>query len=382
MMGVSGADGAKDRAIVITRSTDYGATWTIPNVLFPALPGTIGYHCAPTPTLVASDGRLYRGFEVDGTRGAMLARTRAAAADMGPGALLEPSAWELATPLNWSNALLPPGWVGKFGWQEGNAVEGVDGTVYDILRIDGQTNTTYNKAAVLRLEQAGDGPDAGGAGRMIFERIIDFPSCSSKFVIRRDPGTGANAGPRLYYTLSTDVTATAVAQDTVYARNHLVIASSADLFNWTICGTVLADDTGFDPIDSARFTGFHYVDWVFDGGDIVAAVRTGYRGSNTYHNANRMTSIRVTGFRSRCQPSRNPIAGFFKIGPGWCRPTAGYVSGGAGLTNDDCAAACLRWERCRGFANSVGVGGYCALYPDRPTTAGNIAPGLFCYARK
>ena len=35
-------------------------------------------------------------------------------------------------------------------------------------------------------------------------------------------------------------------------------------------------------MDSARFTGFHYVDWIFDGPDILFAPRTGYRGANTY----------------------------------------------------------------------------------------------------
>ena len=48
---------------------------------------------------------------------------------------------------------------------------------------------------------------------------------------------------------------------------------------------------------SAAYTGFHYVDWIFDGDDILYAVRTGYRGSNSYHNANRMTVKRIKDFR-------------------------------------------------------------------------------------
>lgn len=50
----------------------------------------------------------------------------------------------------------------------------------------------------------------------------------------------------------------------MYARNHLVLATSKDLYNWTICETILDDDTGLPDADSARFTGFHYVDWIFD----------------------------------------------------------------------------------------------------------------------
>ena len=49
--------------------------------------------------------------------------------------------------------------------------------------------------------------------------------------------------------------------------------------SWGRCLTLLVDDTGLTPADSARYTGFHYVDWVFDGADILYAVRTGYRGA-------------------------------------------------------------------------------------------------------
>jgi beta-xylosidase len=55
-----------------------------------------------------------------------------------------------------------------------------------------------------------------------------------------------------YFSLVSDVTAQAVAQNTVYARNHLSLATSADLMNWTICSTLLRDDTGFSLLDSAR----------------------------------------------------------------------------------------------------------------------------------
>ena len=49
---------------------------------------------------------------------------------------------------------------------------------------------------------------------------------------------------REYLTLSTDATPSAIAQDTVFARNHLVLAASADLYHWDTCYVVLMDDTG------------------------------------------------------------------------------------------------------------------------------------------
>jgi hypothetical protein len=103
--------------------------------------------------------------------------------------------------------------------------------VHNVLRLDGQTTSVINKAIVLR-------PGSNATASLEFDRVIDFPSTSSKFTIRY------HAASSLYYTLSTDVIPDAVAQDVVYARNHLVLASSPDLYNWTICDAILADDTG------------------------------------------------------------------------------------------------------------------------------------------
>lgn len=70
-----------------------------------------------------------------------------------------------------------------------------------------------------------------------------------------------------------------------------MLSVSKDMYNWTIAETLLTvslahtvdllmsfqDDTGLQPDDSARYTGFHYVDWHFAGSDIHYAIRTSYR---------------------------------------------------------------------------------------------------------
>ena len=74
----------------------------------------------------------------------------------------------------------------------------------------------------------------------------------TKFVIRRDPAS------KLYYTLS-NVNTDAQFQD---QRNILILAASNDTTTWFNLGVLLADDTGLaGTADSARYTGFHYVDW-------------------------------------------------------------------------------------------------------------------------
>ena len=288
MMGVSAGDDDNNRSIAITRTKTLGETWEAPSILFPAKSrhGTF-YHCAPTPTILGSDGRFYRAYEVhEGYVGALIIFTRNPVNDTTN--LMDPLSWQMSSIETFSSDMVPTDWDQQtnWGWQEGNAVE-MDGNVYDILRIDGQTKKTNNKAALLKLDPQ--------TNILKFQEMINFPSTDSKFTIRRDQKSGD------FFTLSNNVTAEAISLGTVYARNNLILARSKDLLHWHVCKTLLRDDSGFDPLDSARFTGFNYVDWIFSGEDILYAIRSGYRGSNTFHNANRLTVKREYGFRNACR---------------------------------------------------------------------------------
>ena len=46
-----------------------------------------------------------------------------------------------------------------------------------------------------------------------------------------------------------------------------------------------------------RFTAFQYIDWQFDGEDIIYISRTAYDGAANFHDANRVTFHRVEGFK-------------------------------------------------------------------------------------
>ena len=241
LLGVSGGDASFSRDIVISQSTDLGTSWTTPVTLFSASKKDGSYHCAPTPALVASNGRLYRAFETatEGRRHGLQAFIISTAAPVTNRTnLLDPQTWIKSSyvdpgPVE-DASLFALGWnkSTKWSWEEGNAVESPSGQIFNLIRIDGQTsqNNTQNKAAVLQLSKDGR--------TLSFDRMINFPSCSSKFVIRRDPIS------KLYLTLSTDATPSAIAQNTVFARNHLVLAASADLYLWDTCYVVLMDDTG------------------------------------------------------------------------------------------------------------------------------------------
>jgi len=110
-----------------------------------------------------------------------------------------------------------------------------------------------------------------------------------KFVIHYDPQS------KLYFSLTNNGTNPKYTDE----RNILTLISSPDLFTWTVHRTLLWDDTGFDADTSVAFTGFQYVDWLFDNNnnDIIYLIRTSYRGANTYHNSNRLTYKRLANFR-------------------------------------------------------------------------------------
>eukprot|EP01047_Picozoa_sp_COSAG01_P006654 COSAG01_NODE_244_length_20489_cov_21.366748_3_plen_1243_part_00 len=406
LIGASYGDvqvGASGRNVVISRSTDFGKTWGRPSVLFAGTllnaTGRKSYGCAPTPVIRATDGRIYREF--DNTLGINLIMTKEPvtpstdllSADSWMETTAAPFVPEKMVPRGYVPPILCRGGRGKciasgcaapncgcncFTAMEGNVVQAPNGTMFAILRFDGQSNYTYNKAVVFRRER----DNANPAGRMIFSQMIDFPSTSSKFTIRKHPHDGH------YYTLSTAVTSAAIAgasqcaswntpncQKTIAARNHLVLARSSDLVKWHSCETLLTDDTGFGLLDSARFTGFQYVDWVFDrriSSTIHYAVRTGYRGSNTYHNANRLTVKSIQRISWLCSWTDQ----FSDVGEGWCRPTANFTNAGTGLTTRDCAFRCLQSSRCAAFAMNV----QCALYPSFPTNTSGHG-GFRCFGK-
>jgi hypothetical protein len=124
------------------------------------------------------------------------------------------------------------------------------------------------------------------------------------------------------------------------------------------------------------------VDWIFDGPDILYSIRAGYRGSNSFHNANRMAVKRVRNFAALAHPNgscTNSWRGRYTlVGEGWCRPTEGFQQAGHGLEDADCAQRCTESLQCNAFANNRGLNGGCVLYPAHATAASGLA-GIDCF---
>eukprot|EP00041_Stephanoeca_diplocostata_P008431 m.125257 g.125257 ORF g.125257 m.125257 type:complete len:198 (-) comp17318_c0_seq3:476-1069(-) len=155
-------------------------------------------------------------------------------------------------------------------------------------RVNKQDETFYNVAGVTVLNTT--------SMEMEFMQYISGPFGTSKFMIRKDPMSAR------YYSLSTNVTNKAAAVHNYGARNNLVLAVSEDLLTWRVCQqkALLTDDTGLSDLDSARYTGFEYPDFAFSGGDIVATIRTAYRGAVSSGSSNRITFLRVRGYAAQC----------------------------------------------------------------------------------
>ncbi|MBD3293235.1 MAG: exo-alpha-sialidase [Armatimonadia bacterium] len=278
-------------SIVIRRSNDGGDTWTHPGdasrgLLFEGGPRREppNYHCAPMPVLEV-EGRLYRAFEDchpcvwgSGFRSAVISAD--AEAD-----LLNADSWRMSNKLPFDPDWAPAEWnAEKPGWLEGNVVQAPDGRLVNILRV----NSTPACDWAAMVELSSDGTEVAFDPANGF---IGLPGGMTKFSIRRDAQTA------VYLTLSNNNTDPSRASQ----RNVLSLHASEDLREWRHLRTILRDDLAHPWASSLKLTGFQYPDWQFDGPDdedIIAAVRTAYRGAHNFHDANRVTFHRIEGWRA------------------------------------------------------------------------------------
>jgi len=280
--------------IVIRRSDDGGATWTAPDSDTTGLLTERGeYHTAPVPVLVHG-GRVWRAFEDAGGGREWGTRYRAMMLSAPVDAdLLDRRSWIL------SNALpRDPDWLaGRFhAWLEGNAVADAEGRVCNVLRVDAPGG---ERAAVVEVSADGR--------RVAFDPatgFIDFPGGAKKFTIRRDPRSEAAGERPVWWTLASVAAPVDAGRLHPHAiRNTLALVRSEDLRTWDMRSIVLHHP------DAVRH-GFQYVDWLFDGDDLVAVSRTAHddagAGAPRAHDANFLTFHRITNFRGLA-PADSPV---------------------------------------------------------------------------
>jgi hypothetical protein len=259
LMGTSAEYGR----IVIRVSEDNGQSWSDVHYLT----AESGYHTAPVPMAISA-GRIYRAFEYHpaGPWGSFQAFIMSASLESD---LSKADSWTFSDRLSF-----PTGADGGT-WLEGNAVVEGDGSIVDVLRV-----ASREKAVILRLR-----------GKALeFDRFVDLPGGAKKFAIRFDPQT------KLYWSLVNPALPGEPLSITSpgSVRNTLAIISSPDLIQWSPRAILLHNP-------DATLHGFQYVDWQFEGSDIIAVSRTAYEdqegSAHTFHDANYMTFHRVANFR-------------------------------------------------------------------------------------
>jgi hypothetical protein len=260
--------------VVIRRSTDGGRTWTSPDDASSGLLiADSMYHCAPVPVLV-HNGWLWKGFEKQAGEWPSGFRPFVVSARVDAD-LLRADSWRVSESVPWGD------WEPYGGWLEGNVVVTQDGGLVDILRVHEQK--VGGKAAVVQLSD--DGRQVSFDPRTGF---IDFPGGCKKFTIRHDPETD------LYWSLTNWVHPDDKGGNVERTRNTLALISSPDLTQWSIRDVILHSP-------DVEKTGFQYVDWLFEGGDIIAVARTafddGLGGAHNQHDANYLTFHRIEDFR-------------------------------------------------------------------------------------
>jgi len=260
--------------LVIRRSIDAGRTWTTPaDENSGLLIATGQYHCAPTP-VVLHNGRIWRAMEQrDPPRGwGSTFKSFVISAPAGAD-LLKAENWTATNRLAFDQA-----WPGR-AWLEGNIVVTPAGKLVNILRVQRDDQET---AAIVHVSDD---------GRTVWfdpqKDFVHFYGGANKFTIRRDPRTG------LYWSLVNKQ------KNPAAYRNNLALVSSLDLRNWQVQSVVLHHR------DSVKHA-FQYLDWHFEGDDVVAVSRTAFDddtgGAHRAHDANYMTFHRIKNFRRFVTP--------------------------------------------------------------------------------
>jgi hypothetical protein len=258
--------------LLIRRSVDGGRTWTAPRGPSTGLLRKGRYHCAPCPTLV-HDGRIWRSIETfaGGDWGNFEVQVMSA-----------PLSADLLAANSWTFSRTLPKQDG-FCWLEGNVLLDPGGKIVNLLRTNDEGD---EKAALVQVSDDGQA--------LAFDRstgIVDMPGGGSKFTVRFDAQTSR------YWSIVNKQT------DPAAYRNNLVLASSSDLRSWNVESQLLYH------VD-AQVHAWQYVDWQFEGDDIVFGSRTAFEdglgGAHSAHDANYLTFHRVADFRRLPGPDRLP----------------------------------------------------------------------------
>ena len=314
---------AKVGHMIIRRSSDSGRTWTTPTDARSGLLAEGKFHCAPTPVVI-HHGRIWRAFEQFSSTPPVrhvqrLCHVRAGGCRFARREKLDRTN-QIAHQREWLNTR-------NAEWLEGNAVVTPDGKIVDILRVESHPaiNAPFAlpgaAAKIPRFEVAAmmhisdDGRSASFDPRADY---IHFIGSEAKFTIRFDSRSNR------YWSIGSKITNPHSGYLWLYTphhqRNVLSLTSSTDLREWEERYRILRFRESEVVTKAESRVGFQYVDWQFDGDDLIAVCRMAWNGVN-YHDANVITFHRLKNFRTltMAEFTASPCIGEMKCFSTWER---------------------------------------------------------------
>lgn len=156
---------------------------------------------------------------------------------------------------------------------EGTLTEDTDGTLVNIMRFGNDKDFALVYEVNTKDFEA----------PLEYKKCIGFQAHNSKFMIKYDEKS------KKYYSVATRI----YDKNIPFARNLLSLMCSENLKDWeTVC-----DLMDYREYDSKKI-GFQYVDFEFDGDDIIYLCRTAINGAHNFHDSNYQTFHRVKNFRN------------------------------------------------------------------------------------
>lgn len=193
--------------------------------------------------------------------------------------LLQADNWHFTEPLPYNKE-----WDGVAAGQTAGCLEGTlcvnpQGELMNVMRYQTSADSEPCFGLVLQYRVNTDDPDAP----LEYSHATKFPGNRSKFMIKHDPVSGR------YYSIASRITG----PEAINHRNLLSLMSSADMEHWEVVADLL------DFRDAApEKIGFQYVDFEFDGDDIIFLCRTAMNNAYNFHDANYSTFHRIRHFRT------------------------------------------------------------------------------------
>lgn len=265
--------------LLIGKSTDMGKTFTTPTVLMRGAGSNRGngFHKNPQ-NVMYYNGRIYETIEWGRWGGEFLHAAMVISCDENAD-LLQAENWNFSEPVKYD-----PSWSGVAKGPVGATLEGTlcvnpKGELVNVMRYQTSDSSVPSYGLALCYKVNTEDPDAP----LEYSHAIHFPGNLSKFMIKKDEVTGK------YYSIVSRI----LPDKPIWSRNLLSLVASEDMENWEL----VKDLQDFRDEDPGKI-GFQYVDFSFDGDDIIYLCRTAFNNAHNFHDANYSTFHVIKDFRS------------------------------------------------------------------------------------